>query len=652
MKRKRIHYRPVAQFDLQDCPLGSIFDPLTPRGEVERRCFAGWDTPLTPWGGFELDSGLAVVDENGQRVLEFHDRFRGSARERMLVTGSEHLRDGRLVAQVKALQSTYGPHDDRSDCTEAYVGLVFRMETVRRHYLFALEGRRRLVLYRRMDDEWFVLAEQAVAWSDDYVQLEAFFEGDVLHCRCPELGVDFLCTDTALYAGRAGLRVLGAARVRQAELAQSEAQQTRERRRRVHAGIEMRARGMTVPDAVLKRTFNLVELGGVPRFVDLVVPGRYDMLIANRHSLRALTVDGQTLWHVPLAVHPQLVFSAGHTEYGRLIYAFTGVREVNERRGIHGETQMQTVADELIILRGADGQVIARAPAPPLEPNMRFLDYANSSGNLTGAGLDIVLREWRQDKGGGGVNLWAYDHHLNLLWHRRLDGAWYGHHDAVQFFDVDGDGRDELLAGGTLFDAQGNLLWQHDRDAEMRRITGAEHYDAVALGCFAADRTVDPLAFLLGGSAGVYVVDGLSGETRAVHRIGHAQGRQIGKWRADLPGLQVLAVTRWGSYGILTLFSGHGERLWTIQPDDIGQGACPVWWGEGETQLLWVNTTGPSQALYDGYGRRVKDLPALRRVWGERMKRDVQAEVIRLGSDPHEYLSLTVDGMLYAFGPG
>lgn len=57
------------------------------------------------------------------------------------------------------------------------------------------------------------------------------------------------------------------------------------------------------------------------------------------------------------------------------------------------------------------------------------------------------------------------------------------------------------------------------------------------------------------------------------------------------------------------------------------------------------------QALYDGYGRKVKDLPQLRRLWGERMTRDVRTAVIRLGTDPTEYLCLTVDGVLYAFGP-
>lgn len=651
MRRKRPRFHVLAAIDLQDCPAGPVLQPLRPRTAVEQHAFEGWDTPLSPWGGFGLDSGLAVVEEGAHKALEFHDQFGGSARERMIVAGDAELRDGWLVAEVQPLQAEYRPHHDRNDCGEAYVGIVFRMETTRRHYLFCLEGQRRAVLYRRLDDEWTVLAEQAVELPDGYLRLEVALDGDGLRCTCPALDVAFFCTDTTFRSGKAGIRALGRARVARVELDQTEAQQARDRNRRVRAEIEARARGMDVPDAVLKRTIDLSAFGGTPTWGDFAVAGRYDALIAGRETLCARTAEGDLLWETLLPVHPQIVFSARHTEQGRLIYAFAGAREANERSGIRGETQVQTVADELVVLRGSDGEIVARRPAPPLAPHMRFWDYGTSSGNFTGQGLDIVLREWRQDLGGGGIRLWAYDPDLNPLWEYTLPGAWYGHHWSVQFCDVDGDGRDELLAGGTLLDAEGNVVWQHDRDAEMLAIDGGQHYDAVAVGRFAEDKTVDPVAFLLGGSAGVYVVDALTGRTRAIHRIGHAQGRQVGKLRADLPGEQVLAVTRWGSYGILTLFSGHGDRLWTIQPDHIGQGSCPVWWGQRETQLIWTHTTGPVQALYDGHGRKVKELPALRELWGARMTRDVRTEVQRFGSDPTEYLCLTVDGVLYAFGP-
>ena len=47
----------------------------------------------------------------------------------------------------------------------------------------------------------------------------------------------------------------------------------------------------------------------------------------------------------------------------------------------------------------------------------------------------------------------TYDKDLNPLWdYEMINTAWHGHGHALQFSDVDKDGKDELLAGGTLFD--------------------------------------------------------------------------------------------------------------------------------------------------------------------------------------------------------
>jgi hypothetical protein len=212
-----------------------------------------------------------------------------------------------------------------------------------------------------------------------------------------------------------------------------------------------------------------------------------------------------------------------------------------------------------------------------------------------------------------------------------------------------------MAMAGTLFDPNGNIIWVHDLAYEMAKIPGAHHYDAVAIGDFCQDDSLtekaNPMAFLLGGSAGVYVVDALSGQTRMVHRVGHAQGRLIGKVRKDFPGQQILVACRWGNMGILNLFSGYGDRLWTIQPDYMGQGSCPVTWGDPEEQLIWMNTTGQVQSLYDGRGQRVKILHELRELWGNRMRKDVSTFVTRMGTDPTELICIAFDGKIYAFKP-
>lgn len=56
----------TASLNLEGCPEGQVLFPLKPRDEIYEKYFAGWDTPLTPLGGFNLDPGLAVVNEEGK----------------------------------------------------------------------------------------------------------------------------------------------------------------------------------------------------------------------------------------------------------------------------------------------------------------------------------------------------------------------------------------------------------------------------------------------------------------------------------------------------------------------------------------------------------------------------------------------------------
>ncbi len=57
----------------------------------------------------------------------------------------------------------------------------------------------------------------------------------------------------------------------------------------------------------------------------------------------------------------------------------------------------------------------------------------------------------------------------------------------------------------------------------------------------------------------------------------------------------------------------------------------------------------PVQALYDGYGRRVKDLPELWQLWGRLMRRAVSTKVVRTRNKPTELLCIAFGGKLYMF---
>ena len=628
----------VARLDLTGVPEGSVFEPLQEVPEAERALHDAWECPLSPWGNFRVGAGMACQTDGGRSALAFTG---GEGWDRVIVARGLDLRDGSIVAEVKQTSTTATPSADIAVVSEAVAGVVFRVQTSRAYYHFGIEGKRRAVLYRRNDDEWFVLAEQLVAVPEDYVTLRVQLDSDAIRCECPELGVAFHVTDTMFPSGKVGVRVMHQALVRAFDVRQTDAERERDRVRHAREEAEIARLGAEIPDARIVREYRLGDLGGSPEFNDFVEPGRFDMLVRGA-QLRALTSEGEFLWEIPERVR-QSVFSRDCGPSGRLIYALVGSREV--RPG-------HSVQDEMIVVEGRTGRILARTTLPPAAPDLNMFDLSPTSAALSSdEATDIVLREWREDFENGGLGLWAYDKDFNLLWQDTQGEAHYGHSHALAAFDIDGDGRDELLAGGVMYDSDGTVFWMHDRTDEMLRIKGAKHYDAVAVGNLAGTTEDDPTAFLVAGSAGVYVVDALTGRTRVFHRLGHAQGYTMGDVRPDLPGTEVLVVTRWGNFGIQSLLSGRGDRLWTIQPDYVAQGSTPVVWGSTGYHLAWTNTSRDAQAFYDGYGRLVKRLPELSRVWGDGMDRRRRGTVIRMGRDPMEYLTLTNGGVLYVFGP-
>ena len=639
----------IATLDLAALPDGEILRTLEPLSDAERTLLETWETPLTQWGGFNVSSDIGVETTATGRQLRFA-RTRSGATERALVAGDASLRDGRITAACRPVDMDMGHHVDRHDCTEALAGIVFRMQTSRWYYQFGIEGRRRAVLYRRRDDEWLALAAQNVEVADESITLNVDLDGDGIRATCPDLGVAFHVTDTMYDAGKAGFRTLGEATLSELRVAAAPWQERRNTTRAHMLEARFVERSSAVPDAGLVETIDVEALGGMLTYCDFAREGCFDLLLNCPDCTRALDASGEEMWRLDEPVR-NLVLSRVHDgDRGRLIYAFAGARKVVDSPGVSGAVSSLTVQNEMVVIRGSDGEVLARAELPPEEGNMRHYDWSPGSAALRDpAGFDIVLREWRQDMGGGGGRVWAFDRNLNQLWYHQQEGAHYGHHWALAFCDVNGDGRDELLAGGHLYDGDGHVIWRHDRADEMWGIDGAQHYDAVALGNLSGDADVDPVAFLMGGSGGVYVVEARTGRTRAVHRIGHAQGRVICQLRDDLPGDQVVAVTRWGNFGIITLLAGDGTRLWTIQPDYVGQGCAQINWAG--RNLLWTNTSRQVQALYDGHGQKVKTLTPLMQAYGEGPRKDVVTTVIRRGDDPRELLAVGSGGRLHLFGP-
>lgn len=633
----------VIKLDLENCRPGIVLSPMDPLSDDEKTTFAGWENPLAPMGAFNMDSGLSVVRDSAGHVME----WLGESQDRALVTGSEDWRNCTIRASVLCLSEHASSGDDRNDRREAMAGIVFRMVTSRHYYQFGIEGWKKLVLYRRDDDDWHLLGYQDVLVPDTYADLQVEVDGDCIFCS--GLDYQFRVTDYKWRSGKAGFRAVGRCRLSRLEILQTSGQKRDVAILSKLSRQRMEQLGKDLPTPVLKNTIDIAELGGVPTFVDLRESGTHDLLVLSENTTRLISPEGKVLWEIPFS-SSAFSLSDPQPDHGRLLCLLAGERSSEETLSVHGAKEKWTVQDEMLVVAGKTGEVLAQVRMPEMDLDLAKADLYRTGASLTGPGkTDFLLREWRKDIGHGGFHLWAFDKDLNELWHTSVNVP-YGHADGVHSFDVNKDGKDEVLAGGTLLSPDGRTLWEHDLNHEMETITGAQHYDAVLTGRLADDMDVDPVAFLCGGSAGVYVVDALTGQTRAIHRIGHAQARISAKLRPDLLGTEVLVVCRWGNMGILTLFSGRGDRLWSIQPDYIGQGSCPVWWGDRKSQVLWVNSSRQAMGFYDGFGRKVRELPELARLWGSDMKKDMQCFAAKIGSDTRDHLCVVKAGKLHIFG--
>ncbi len=144
--------------------------------------------------------------------------------------------------------------------------------------------------------------------------------------------------------------------------------------------------------------------------------------------------------------------------------------------------------------------------------------------DCTEARLGIVLRYCDAPAfDDAAVRLLVMDENFSEIWSIDAASPGLGHTFGAQFFDVDGEGRDEVLASYQLLLPEGAPLWLMEANKDIAGRPGARQIDFAIIGDFAGDAELDPTLFVCSG--GIYVVDGRSGRTRAPHRSARASFR-------------------------------------------------------------------------------------------------------------------------------
>jgi len=558
--------------------------------------------PLGSWANAicQMDAWI-VGDEEGKSYLEQHMVNDPSAGvSPLFVTGDPEWSDYTVEVNVKPLSFAH------------MAGGVFRYHTNRHYYLFALtDGNKVRLAVRQPIDKtsqraaWRVLGIREFSYDmRRYYTLKVENAGSGIKAYVD--GMLLLeAVDGELVKGKAGVTANIPARFQEFRVGASH-----EARQRIGDCIRQRRTELAKlreknPQPKLWRKFSTQGFGAGrnARFGDLDGDGALDMLIAqsiqrerdDRHDqiscLTAVTLDGKVLWQ------------SGRPDPRNGLLTNDTPFQIHDIDG-DGRNEVVLVRDfKLQILEGNTGKVrhwvwMPLAPvSKSAELGAGLRPYERENGdclaffNLSGdkARHEILVKDRYE-------NFWVFNNDLELLWHGR---GQTGHFPYP--FDADGDGRDEILIGYSMWDHTGRQLWS--RDGELR-----DHADSIVMGNLSGDPNAEPRAYASGGDEGFLVFD-RGGEILKHLRLGHAQLASVGKYRPDLPGLQYMTINFWDNPGIVTLLDADGNILAQEEPIHCGSRLLPVnWRGDGQEYALLSGNVREG-GMIDGNLRRVVMFP-------------------------------------------
>jgi hypothetical protein len=208
----------------------------------------------------------------------------------------------------------------------------------------------------------------------------------------------------------------------------------------------------------------------------------------------------------------------------------------------------------------------------------------------------------------------ALDAGLNVLWRRTLAHEHERHHTTMghtpYVADVDGDGRDEIMAGSCLLNPDGSTRWVAP---DLPALMTDGHADSVKLVQLLPGRIPN---VLMSTGATCFTIEGerLWGRDD----LKHGQALHVGKLRDDVVGRQVVVYE--GASRVdpdlpdrVLALSAAGALLWDleiVQPD-MQEGGFGFWLGDWDGDGLdEVFVNDPEEVnILDGDGAVIDTIP-------------------------------------------
>jgi hypothetical protein len=218
------------------------------------------------------------------------------------------------------------------------------------------------------------------------------------------------------------------------------------------------------------------------------------------------------------------------------------------------------------------------------------LSFVNLSGNPRATDVLVKTRY---------TQIWAFNRDWKQLWTVQKPGGYRTAHQPIAV-DLDGDGRDEIMAGFAMLNSDGSTRWVFHSD-KIQLARG--HCDCFRL-VHAAKRPEDArFVFTMCGARGIAMING---NGKPLWEVGgeHFESVDLGRIVPGVQGLQMAADVGTLGSGQVWVLDERGQVRTKIQSYSARFHALLDWTGDGCDDILVADPP----ALYDGQGRLIATL--------------------------------------------